>query len=228
MRRKGGSQHLCAINFGFLGTSGITGGNIPIATGVALALKLKRKKQVVLCFFGDGASNQGTFHESLNMASLWKLPIIYICENNLYAMSTHIKYSTPVKNISIRAISYNMKGITIDGMNVLTVKNNVKKAVSYVREGKGPFLIEAMTYRFCGHSKSDTRIYRSRKEENEWLKKDPVISFKKYLIRNKIKLCILERIEQSIKTKIEEAAKFALDSRYPPSSAAFTKIYAHA
>lgn len=224
---RGGTQHLCAVDLGFLGTTGITGGNIPIATGIALALKLKKKKQIVLCFFGDGASNQGTFHESLNMASLWKLPIIYMCENNLYAMSTHLKYSTSVKNISIRAISYNMKGMTIDGMNVLTVKNNLKKVVPYVRKNKSPFLIEAMTYRFCGHSKSDSRIYRSRKEENEWIKKDPILSFKRYLIKNKIKPCVLEKIEQSIKNKIEGAVKFALESRYPLQSAALDKIYAN-
>lgn len=213
---RGGSQHICVMNIGFLGSNGITGGGIPFATGAALAIKMKKTNQVILCFMGDGATNEGTFHESLNLAAIWKLPIVYICENNLYAMSTPVSEAFSILNIADRAISYGILGIIVDGNNVFEVKKAVREAVIKAKKGEGPTLIEAKTYRLCGHSKSDKRIYRTREEEELWVQKDPI-----KLVREKLlsfegitseKLCL---IEESLEKEIEVAVKFALNSNAP-------------
>lgn len=210
----GGSQHLCALDIFFLGTNGITGGGIPFATGVGLSLKLRKSNRVVICFFGDGATNQGTFHESLNMASIWKVPVIYVCENNLYAMSTPQREAMNIEDISIRASGYGIPGISADGMDVFKVKNAVGEAVDYARQGKGPSLVELKTYRYCGHSKSDPRKYRSRKEEDTWKEKDPVVNMEKAIIDSGILPSQLEKIKKDIIKQIDDSSEFALRAPY--------------
>ncbi len=207
---KGGTQHLCATDINFLGTNGITAGGIPIATGAALSMKLQRLRRVVLCFFGDGASNQGTFHESLNMASIWNLPIIYICENNLYAMSTPVEETMAIKDISIRAKSYNMASEAVDGMDLFKVKRAVSKAAKRAESGKGPTLIEAKTYRFLGHSKSDQRKYRSKEEESRWRKKDPILKFEKLLEADGFSKQYLLSVRRGIEDLIEQSYEYSL------------------
>ena len=225
----GGSQHTSYPPIGFIGTNGITGGNIPVATGAALASKTLGAGRVIVCFFGDGASNQGTFHESLNMASLWKLPIIFFVENNLYAQWTSVTRSTSVEHIATRAAAYDIPGITIDGMDVGEVYKITGEAVSRARSGDGPTLIEAQTYRLTGHSKSDvkTTMYRPLEEEQAWYARDPI-----HLLRDRILAeeladnAKLDGIEVDIQRIIDEATQQALDSPISDLSSAFDGVYA--
>jgi len=178
---RGGSQHMACFEVGFLGSNGITGGGIPIATGAALACKMKRNGRVVVSFLGDGASNQGTFHESLNMAAIWKLPVIYACENNLYAMSSPWSEMAAVKDVAERGAAYGIPAEVVDGNDVLAVRESTARAAARARSGEGPTLIEFKTYRFCGHSRSDTMPYRTREEEAEWLIRCPILRFSERL-----------------------------------------------
>lgn len=180
-RGRGGSQHVACKEIGFLGSNGITGGGIPIALGAALAIKIRGDNSIVLCFFGDGASNQGTFHESANMAAIWELPIIFVCENNLYGMSTPVSQSTSIADIADRAAGYGMQGRVVDGNDVLVVKNSVAEESERVRSGGRPVLLECKTYRIHGHSRSDTCNYRPAEEEEAWKKKDPILLFGRVL-----------------------------------------------
>jgi pyruvate dehydrogenase E1 component alpha subunit len=226
----GGSQHTSYPPIGFIGTNGITGGNIPVATGAALATKTLGTGRVVICFFGDGASNQGTFHESLNMASLWKLPIIFFVENNRYAQWTSVARSTSVESIATRGIAYNTPGVTVDGMDVSAVYAVTTEAVKLARSGGGPTLIEAETYRLTGHSKSDveTTMYRPEKEEQAWYQRDPI-----HLLRDRIlndalaDNAELVSIENDVSDSIEEATQQALDSPIEDLNSAFTGVYAN-
>jgi len=213
-RGLGGTQHLCGMEIAFLGTNGITGGGIPIATGAALALKLKKDKRIVACFFGDGATNQGTFHESLNMASVWKAPVVYICENNLYGMSTPVREAMNVDNIAERAAAYGMPSAIADGMDVLSVREAVLEAVERCRRQEGPTLIELKTYRYCGHSKSDPRAYRSREEEERWRQKDPCITLERKLIEEGIPSRQIDLLKENIRGEVEAACDFALRADY--------------
>lgn len=223
---KGGTQHIACIAKGFLGTNGITGGGIPIATGAALSAKLRKTGQVVLCFFGDGASNQGTFHESLNMASIWKLPVVYICENNLYAMSTPVSASTSVKDIALRSQAYGMPGSIVDGNDVLAVNASTRESVDWARNGHGPWLLECKTYRHKGHSKSDMREYRTRQEEEQWKEKDPIQNAKQMILNNGL-LTVeeLEQINQEVRDSIEQAVQFAMNSLEPDSNELYEDVY---
>ena len=171
---KGGSMHIADVAHGNLGATGIVGGNIPVAVGAALAQKLMGTDKVVLCFFGDGASNTGNFHEALNMASLWDLPVVFMVENNMYAMSVPWAKSSKLPNVADRACAYGIPGEVVDGMDVLAVRGAVEKAVDRARKGKGPSLIEAKTYRYFGHSHSDPRIYRTKEEEQAYKDRDPI------------------------------------------------------
>jgi acetoin:2,6-dichlorophenolindophenol oxidoreductase subunit alpha len=180
-RGRGGSQHMSAPEIGFLGTNGITGGGIPIATGAALSAKTLGKGSVVVCFFGDGATSQGAFHEALNMASLWKLPVLFVCENNGYAMSTPIARTVAGGDLCARASAYAMRTMRADGMDVGVTKVAAEDLVNYVRSGNGPAFLELLTYRFCGHSKSDRLVYRTRDEEADWAKRDPVVTLRQSL-----------------------------------------------
>jgi len=212
----GGTQHMAAFDINFLGTNGITGGGIPIATGVTLALKMKKSDSITVCFIGDGSVNQGTFHESLNMASIWKLPIIYIIENNLYAMSTRINKAVNIDKLSLRAVAYGIKGYTIDGNDVFEIKQCVEESAKIVRKGKGPILIEALTYRHKGHSKSDSKIYRTREEEKFWMAKDPIQRLEKKILKEcKIDKKELKKIKSDIKNIIDKSIEFAQKSDSP-------------
>lgn len=223
---KGGTQHIAYIERGFLGTNGITGGGIPIATGAAFTIKYKGVKGVSVCFFGDGASNQGTFHESLNMASLWKLPILYVCENNLYAMSTHIENSVSGKNIIKRAEAYNMEGVSVDGMDVLEICRISKELIEKIRSGSGPTLLECRTYRFRGHSKSDPRVYRKKEEEELWKGRCPIPKLKNYIIKNDIAdESQLATLEKQLQLEIDKAYENALNSPYPAVTEALEDIF---
>jgi pyruvate dehydrogenase E1 component alpha subunit len=223
---KGGTQHNACIEKGFL-TNGITAGNTSIAAGAALAFKYKKTDQVVVCFLGDGAVNEGVFNESVNMASLWKLPIIYICENNLYAMSTPINISHSNTSITNRIQSYKIPTTKINGMDVLAVKEEVGKAVERARSNKGPSFIECETYRFCGHSKNDQREYRTKEEESSWSKKDPILMLKEKLINeNMLNKTEFSAIQEEVKKEVEEAVDFAKNSPEISNDKLLKDIYA--
>ncbi|MCL5985585.1 MAG: thiamine pyrophosphate-dependent dehydrogenase E1 component subunit alpha [Actinobacteria bacterium] len=225
-RGKGGSMHISDASIGILGANGIVGGGIPIATGASLACQYLKTKKVCISFFGDGASNQGGFHESLNMASTWKLPVIYICENNLYAESTAQHRHQNIKDISVRAKAYDMYGQSVDGMDVIEVYEAVKKAVDRARNGEGPTLIEAKTYRYRGHWEGDPEPYRTELEKNEWKKKDPI---DRLLTLIKEKNLASDTELTSIKTKIEkeidDAIDFAKSSKMPADTSALEDLY---
>lgn len=223
---RGGSMHLFASEVGLLGTCGIVGGGIPMAVGAALQAKLQKTGQVSIAFFGDGASNNGTFHESLNLAALWKLPVVFVCENNLYATSVSALISTSVKDIAVRGASYDIPGIMADGMDVLDVYKKALEAVTRARRAQGPTLIECKTYRFHGHYEGDPGTdYRSNKEVKEWMQKDPIQKMKKLLLNEKIiDEKELSKLGDSVKTRIEEAATFALESSYPKPEDALAEI----
>lgn len=215
-RGRGGSMHIADVSIGHLGANGIVGAGLPIAVGAGLSIKYRGTDQVVICFFGDGATNQGTFHESLNMASIFNLPVVFICENNLYAVSCPISYSSAVPNVADRTSAYNLPGVIVDGMDVLAVKDSVSQAVKRAKKRKGPTLIECKTYRFLGHSITDNRPYRTREEEEKWKTKDPIASFKKKLIAQDIlSLEEIKKLEEVVRLEIEEAVEFARQSPEP-------------
>ena len=201
---RGGSMHIADVTGGNLGANGIVGGSIDIATGAALSCKLKYKDRIVLCFFGDGASNRGNFHGSLNMASIWDLPVIYICENNQYGMSMPVKEAFNIKKISDRKFSYNMDGLTIDGNNLVEVYNTIKHFADYIRLENKPVLIECLTYRWKGHSKSDAQVYRSKEEVRAWMEKDPIPRYSKVLIDEGI---ITSEDDRKIEAEVLEELK---------------------
>ncbi len=181
-RGRGGSMHMADLNLGSLGANGVVSGGIPLSVGAGLTLKLRGGDQVCICFFGDGASNEGAFHESINMAAVWKLPVIYLCENNQYGMSQAVQRVMSAADIADRAVAYGIPGRVVDGMDVLAVYETVKQAVAYVRAGNGPILINAVTYRYYGHSKSDKQRYRTKDEVEQWRAKDPIPAFRDRLI----------------------------------------------
>lgn len=224
---RGGSQHMSSFEHGFLGSNGITGGGIPVGTGAALALKLQGRKGVVVVFFGDGAANQGAFHESLNLGSLWKLPVVYVCENNLYSMFTHLKESTSVTDIADRASGYGMPGKIVDGNDVLEVMAATRLAVARARSGQGPTLLECKTYRFLGHSKSDKRAYRTREEEAAWQTHDPLVLFRKRMLEEgALTREQMEQIEADVDHEIEASIQFAKESPYPGIDGLEESVYA--
>lgn len=212
---KGGSMHIADIDTYNLGANGIVGGGIPIATGAGLSIKMRETDQVVTCFFGDAATNQGSFHESVNLASVWDLPVIYLCENNFYGISSCIKDSINVENVADRMAAYNIPAKTIDGNNVLAVYDAVSEAAQYCRSGKGPYFLECITYRWEGHSRSDPCVYRTNEEKNEWLKKCPIKSMEGLLIKNGLAEKDLAEIKDSVKNEIESAVIFAQNEPDP-------------
>jgi len=183
---RGGSMHIADVKTGNLGANGIVGGGLPIAVGAALSAKRLGKSDVTVCFFGDGANNEGAFHESLNMASVWKLPVVFVCENNQYGMSTSIRRSTAVARISDRAAAYSMPGVTVDGNDFSAVAEAVHLANARARAGDGPSLVENLTYRWRGHSKSDRNRYRTKEEIEMWMGQDPIVRFRTELIAHGI------------------------------------------
>jgi len=182
-RGRGGSMHIADIESNNLGANGIVAGGLPIAVGVGLSIKMRRTSQVCLVIFGDGAANEGAFHEALNMASIWRLPIVFLCENNQYAMSMPVQQAFNIENISQRAAAYGLPGVTVDGNDVLAVYAAVSEAAARARRGEGATLVEAKTYRYKGHSKSDKQVYRSREEVRFWQEnRDPIMRFSQLLL----------------------------------------------
>lgn len=225
---KGGSMHIAEQAVGNLGGNGIVGGNFPIATGAALSAQLQGTQDVVLCYSGDGATNEGSFHEALNLASIWQLPVIFLIENNQYGMSSAIQEMVNVKELSTRSQSYGMPGITIDGNDILAVYDVTQKAVADARQGLGPTLIEALTYRQTGHSKSDKRAYRSQTEETLWAEKfDPIKNFETRLRQAKIitatEITELIQVEAEI---IEELINVVKTEPRPTAADLMTDVYA--
>lgn len=216
-RGRGGSMHIAETESGILGANGIVGGGIPISVGVGLSCKRDKDNKVVICFFGEGAVNNGVFHESLNMAAIWKLPIIFICENNLYAVSTDIKDVMSEKRIAVKACAYDFPGTAVNGMDVEEVYKASKNAVKRARDGKGPTLIEAETYRFYGHHLQDAQAYRDKEESNHYRKtKDPLANFKKKLLKEKIiSREKIDYMEKDIENEIEDALIYAKESPLP-------------
>lgn len=224
---RGGSMHIADVTGGNLGANGIVGGSIDIATGAALSCKLKYKDRIVLCFFGDGAANRGNFHGSLNMASIWDLPVLYICENNQYGMSMPVKEAFNIKKISDRKFSYNIDGLTIDGNNLVEVYNTIKHFTDYIRLENKPVLIECLTYRWKGHSKSDAQVYRSKEEVRIWMEKDPIPRYRKTLIDEGTITSGHDRdIEAKVLEELKAAVKFAEDSPFPDVSGVEEDVYA--
>ena len=206
----GGSMHLCDFSRGMLGAFGIVGAGIPIATGAALSATVRGSGQVAVSFFGDGAINEGVFHEALNMAALWKLPVIYVIENNQYALSMPNELVSAVTDLSSRGSSYGIAGETVDGNNVTAVYQTAKKAVERARAGKGPFLLECITYRMRGHARFEPASYRNKDEVEEWAKYDPILRFKEAVLSaGKLVEEDLTRIDQQVQKEIEEAVAFA-------------------
>ncbi|OGO28498.1 MAG: dehydrogenase [Chloroflexi bacterium RBG_16_52_11] len=224
---KGGSMHIADVEHGNLGATGIVGGNIPVAVGAALAQKLQGTDRVVLCFFGEGASNTGNFHESLNMASLWDLPVVFVCENNMYAMSVPWAKASKLPDVASRASAYGIPGAVVDGMDVLAVRGAVAKAVDRARRGEGPSLIEAKAYRWYGHSHSDPRAYRTREEEAEWKKRDPITVMKDNL--QAIKMLTDEEFEamsNTVDAKLDKAMGYSEASPEPKPEDVETDVFA--
>lgn len=226
-RGRGGSMHIADVENGNLGATGIVGGNIPVATGAALAQKMKGTGQVVLCFFGDGASNTGNFHESINMAASWDLPVVYVVENNLYGMSVPIEKAAAELDIADRACAYGIPGEVVDGMDVLAVREAVGEAADRARRGEGPSLIECKTYRWYGHSRSDPREYRTDEEEAAWKARDPIPNFADQLTESGIAArSEIDALEDEVEKEIDKAADFALESPTPPVEELEEYVYA--
>jgi pyruvate dehydrogenase E1 component alpha subunit len=222
---KGGSMHIVDASLGILGANGIVGAGIPIATGAAYASKTWGDDAVTLCFFGDAAANQGTFHEAINMGAAWDLPVIYLCENNKYGVSTDISRVTNNEHISERAAAYNIPGVTVDGNDVLAVYEAVKTAVERARRGEGPSLVECITYRHEGHYCGDQAGYRPGEYMEEALAHEALPTFRKYLLEQGVKEEEIVKVEEEITQEIAHAYKFADESEYPDPSEAFTDVY---
>ena len=227
-RGKGGSMHLFDKSVNFLGGHAIVGGQIPLATGVAFASKYQETDKVTLCFFGEAAVNQGAFHESLNMAQLWKLPCIYICENNQYGMGTSLARAMSLQNIAEKACGYEMTSEFVDGMDVMAMRQATQRAVKRAREDSQPTLLEARTYRYMGHSMSDPGNYRTRAEIEKYQERDPIKIFTATLKEQDILADKdISAIEAEVKEQVERAVRFAEESPEPDPSELYTNVYAH-
>jgi acetoin:2,6-dichlorophenolindophenol oxidoreductase subunit alpha len=222
---KGGSMHIADLELGILGANGIVGGGIPIAVGAGYSAKLRGTEQICLAFFGDGASNEGAFHESLNMSSAWALPLIFLCENNKFGVSTRISRITNIEDLSKRANGYGIPGVRVDGMDVLEVEETAKKAIERARKGLGPTLIVADTFRYRGHFEGDKVNYWEEKELKEWMEKDPVRNTKNILLSEGVPESEFEAIEKEIKIKIDDAVKFARVSDFPKGEEALEDLF---
>ncbi len=223
---KGGSMHLFDAKKNMLGGNGIVGSQIPVATGVAFKIKYNNEDGVVLCFFGDGAIHQGAFHESLNMAKLWNLPIIYICENNMYGMGTSVSRASSVCNLSIKSAAYGIPGKQVNGMDVLEVYEELKSSIKRAREDKTPSFLEMKTYRYKGHSKSDPEKYRTTEELNKFKQDDPIIALKALLVEaNEFSEEEYQQMEDEIKLLCEESVKFAEESPEPPLEELYEDVF---
>ncbi len=224
---RGGSQHVADFSIGFLGSHGITAGMIPIATGAALTQKLQQTGRIVLAFFGDGATGQGAFHEAVNIGAMWELPVVYLCENNMYAMSTPVEEAFRVPSVAERASAWGIPGVRCDGNDVEAVASAVSDAAKRARAGGGPTLVEAQTYRQCGHSKSDECLYRTDEEEQRWLQRDPLtVAAAKLIERDICTPDALDRLAAQVEREIEEAIQFASESPEPDPETVADGVFA--
>jgi len=224
---KGGSMHVGDIDVGMVPAIAIVGGGIPVATGLALACKMMRLDRVAISFFGDGASNTGAFHEAVNMGAIWNLPVVYVCENNLYGASTRVSKVMKIKDIAERASSYGIPGKVVDGNNVFSVYEAAREAILRARERKGPTLLECKTYRRGGHSRSDACRYRPSEEEKFWLTKDPIPRAREKLVKMRILTSEkVKKIEEKVKREIEEAIDYARKSPFPRPEDTLTNVFA--
>lgn len=225
---KGGSMHIADLDKGNLGANGIVGGGMGMAIGAALTQQMKKTGKIVVCFFGDGAVNEGTFHETMNMASIWKLPVIFYSINNFYGISTPISSVINIDYNYQRASAYGVPGHLIeDGNDLLAVYNKFVELVDYVRSGNGPVLVESLTYRWYGHSTSDPGKYRTKQEVDEWKKKDPIVKYKKYMMENNLASEEeLDDIDRKSMDAVEASVKFAMESPEPTLESAFEDIFA--
>ena len=223
---RGGSMHIADPASGNLGANGVVAGGIPIAVGAALAIKQQKRDDVAVCFFGDGASNEGAFHESLNMAALWKLPVIFVCENNKYGMSVSTERSMSVANVADRAPAYNMPGVIVDGNKIADVAEAMEIAILRARGGGGPTLIECKTYRTRGHSRSDRNKYRSKEEIEQWKLRDPIPQFESELLAHKIfSEKEIAALAHSVDAEIEDGFNFAMAGTNPDPATLTRDVY---
>lgn len=219
---KGGSMHIMAMDKGILGANGIVGGEMPIALGAAYASKYRKSGEVTVCFFGDGSTNEGLFHETLNMAAAWDLPIVFVIENNYFGISVDIRKVTKESQLSKRAVGYGIPGVTIDGNDVFKVYDEAVKAVNLARSGKGPSLIECQTYRWQGHHVGDPATYRAESEFKGWKERDPLLNLEKTKL---IPQADIDAIRKKIDAETAEAAKFAEESPYPEIAEAYNDVF---
>ncbi len=224
---KGGAMHTGDFTVGAMTANAIVGGNLPIAAGVALAFKMQKKDNVVVCFFGDGATNEGAFHEAMNAAATWKLPVIYACENNLYSATTSIKITCNMENPAAdRAAAYNIPAEVVDGNDVLAVNEAARRAIERARKGEGPTIIELKTYRRCGHSRNDACGYRPKEEEEAWYARDPIALFRNRILEEKVATeAELAAIENRITEEIKEAVEYAKNAPFPALESALEDIF---
>ena len=224
---KGGSMHLFDVSKGFMGGHAIVGAHLPIAVGLAFAIKQQKRDSVVLCFFGDGAVNQGEFHEAMNLSSVWNLPVLFVLENNLYGMGSHVSRTHAAGSDMYKiAESYNMGTLQVDGMDVIEVRHHVDKALEHLRKGEGPLFLEAKTYRFRGHSMADPSAYRESSEVVQWQEKDPIDNLAKLAIQYDIfKESDLEKIDKEIQETVDDASAFADQSDEPDMADLHNNIY---
>src|SRR5690242_15441082 len=225
---KGGSMHMFDKNVSFLGGHAIVGGQIPLATGVAFAAKYQETDRVALCFFGEAAVNQGAFHESLNMAQLWKLPCIYICENNMYGMGTSLERAMSFQDVAQKSCAYEVVSEFVDGMDVLAMRHATERAIKRAREESLPTLLEARTYRYMGHSMSDPGNYRTRAEIEKYQQRDPIKLFSASLLEEKIvEQKALDEIDRQVREEVEDSLRFADESPLPDPKELYTDVYAN-
>ena len=224
---KGGSMHIADMSKGMLGTNGVVAASVPLAVGAALTSKLKKLGRVAVAFFGDGGANQGVLHESMNLASVWKLPVIFCCENNQYAESTPVEYALSTAHVADRAAGYDMPGIHVDGMDVFAVYDAAGEAVARARAGEGPTLLECLTYRYYGHTVFDNPLtYRSKEEEEHWRSRDPLKLFRETVLpQGEITAEELDQIDQEAVDLMEEAIKFADESPLPEAIELYDDVY---
>ncbi len=224
---RGGSMHIAAFETGSLGALAVVGAGIPIAVGAALAFKLRGEDRVAVPFTGDAGCNTGNWHEGLNMASIWDLPVVFVLENNQYGVSTRITYSCKIRDLSLRAQSYGIPGVRVDGFDVLAVYQAAKEAVERARRGEGPTLLVTESYRFEGHYAGEPEVYRDRAEVQEWRKKDPIPRFRSYLLEKGVASeTEVAAIEAEVKQEIADAVRFAQESPQPDPATAMDYIYA--
>jgi len=223
---RSGQMHLTDVEVGMMPSNAIVGANIPIATGAALAFKLRGEERVAVSFFGDGAANTGAFHEGINLAAVKNVPVVFVCENNQFAASTHISLTTKIENIADRAAAYGIPGVIVDGMDVLQVYQAALEAVGRARSGGGPTLIETKTYRYKGHSRGDPGKYRSPEELDQWQARDPLPAFREHLLAQGIVEKMLEEVEAGIDRAVNEAVRHAENAPEPNPEETYNYVYA--